>query len=168
VPAREAPPVGAAAAVAATPGLATAPTSLGTVVTIDGFTVYRFSKDTTTPSKSTCNAACAKTWPPVLGDGTPKLTGVPADKIGTIGRADGSQQLTLGGWPLYRYAKDAKPGDTAGEGVGGTWHAIGVDGKPAAESAPAAPTPAPAPKQPAPAPKQPAPAPAAEDTSSGY
>ncbi|MEK6439705.1 hypothetical protein [Pseudonocardia sp. T1-2H] len=36
-----------------------------------------------------------------------------------------------GGWPLYRFAKDA-PGDVKGEGVGGTWQAIGVNGKPAA------------------------------------
>jgi predicted lipoprotein with Yx(FWY)xxD motif len=169
VPAREAVPVGVPSEVEATPGLATVATSLGTVVTMDGYTLYRFSKDTTNPSRSTCNAQCAKTWPPVLGDGQPTLTGVPADKVGTIGRPDGTQQLTLDGWPLYRYAKDTKPGQTAGEGVGGTWRAIGVNGKPAADSAPAAPAPAPkqAPVAPAPAPKQ-APTPAAEDTSSGY
>jgi predicted lipoprotein with Yx(FWY)xxD motif len=168
VPAREAAPVGIPSEVEATPGLATSTTSLGTVVTMDGYTLYRFSKDTTAPSKSTCNAECAKTWPPVLGDGQPKLTGVPADKVGTIGRADGSQQLTLNGWPLYRYAKDTKPGETAGEGVGGTWRAIGVNGKPAADSAPAAPAPAPkqAPKQ-VPTPAAPPAAPAA-DTSSDY
>jgi predicted lipoprotein with Yx(FWY)xxD motif len=171
VPAREAAPVGVPSEVDATPGLATAATSLGTVVTMDGYTLYRFGKDTSDPSKSTCNAECAKAWPPVLGDGQPKLTGVPADKIGTIGRADGSQQLTLNGWPLYRYAKDTKPGETAGEGVGGSWHAIGVNGKPAAESAPAAPAAAPAPKRaPAPAAPSAAPsaAPAADYSSSGY
>ncbi len=170
VPAREAAPVGVPSEVDATPGLATAATSLGTVVTMDGYTLYRFGKDTSDPSRSTCNAECAKAWPPVLGDGQPKLTGVPADKIGTIGRADGSQQLTLNGWPLYRYAKDTKPGETAGEGVGGTWHAIGVNGKPATESAPAAPAAAPAPKRaPAPAaPAAPSAAPAADYSSSGY
>ncbi|MGI5129679.1 hypothetical protein ACQEVB_22925 [Pseudonocardia sp. CA-107938] len=135
VPAREAPPVGGAAqAAAATPGLATATTPLGTVVTVDGYTVYRFDKDSADPSRSTCTGDCAKAWPPVLGDGIPKLTGLPADQIGTVGRPDGTQQLTLAGWPLYRSAKDTKPGSTAGEGVGGTWRAIGVDGKPAAKT----------------------------------
>ncbi len=46
-------------------------------------------------------------------------------------RADGSTQVTLNGWPLYRFARDTAPGDTKGEGVGGTWHATGGDGKPA-------------------------------------
>ncbi len=26
------------------------------------------------------------------------------------------------GWPLYLWIKDTKPGDTTGDGVGGTWH----------------------------------------------
>ncbi len=87
VPAREAPPVGGVAAVApATAGLATAVTPLGTVVTMDGFTVYRFDKDTANPSKSACAGDCAKAWPPLLGDGTPKLSGVPAEEVGTVGR----------------------------------------------------------------------------------
>lgn len=168
VPAREAAPVGgvAAAATAATPGLATVSTPLGTVVTMDGYTVYRFDKDTPDPSKSACAGECAKAWPPLLGDGTPRLSGVPADKVGTVGRPDGSQQLTLNGWPLYRFAEDAAPGDTKGEGVGGTWRAVGVDGKPAsaAAKAPAAKAPA------APAATAPpaAPPPAADYTSSGY
>lgn len=168
VPAREAPPVaGPAAAAEVTAGLATSVTPLGTIVTMDGFTVYRFDKDKANPSKSACTGDCATAWPPLLGDGTPQLTGVPADRIGTVGRPDGTQQLTLNGWPLYRYAKDTAPGDTKGEGVGGTWRAVGVDGKPAAAAAkpPAAPaaTKAPAATQP-PA----APAPAATDSSSDY
>jgi hypothetical protein len=60
---------------------------------------------------------------------------VPADLVGTVGRPDGTQQLTLNGWPLYRFAKDTAPGDVNGEGVDGTWRAIGTDGKPVAGSA---------------------------------
>lgn len=170
VPAREAPPVGgpAPAAVTAPGGLATVDTALGTIVTSDGFTVYRFDKDTSSPSKSACTGGCEKTWPPLLGDGTPSLSGVPEGLVGTVGRADGSQQLTLNGWPLYRYAKDTAPGETKGEGVGGTWRAVGADGKPAsaAAKAPAAPAAPAAPE----APEVPAtPAPAADDySSSGY
>ena len=135
VPANQAVPVGPVTAVPTGPvtaGLATGTTQLGTVVTSDGFTLYRFDKDSATPSTSTCLGPCATTWPPVLGDGVPAVEGLPADEIGTVGRPDGTQQLTLNGWPLYRFSKDAAPGDAKGEGMGGTWRAIGVDGKPVA------------------------------------
>ncbi len=150
VPANQAAPVGpitgsSAPADANFDGtLATATTPLGTVVTSNGFTLYRFDKDAAKPSNSTCVAACAKTWPPVLGDGVPATVGLPGSVIGTVGRPDGSQQLTLDGWPLYRFSKDAAPGDVKGEGVGGTWRAIGVDGKPVGGSARAADAPGPA------------------------
>jgi predicted lipoprotein with Yx(FWY)xxD motif len=163
VPASQAVPVGsgsslgAAGSGAGAPGgLATASTTLGTVVTSDGHTLYRFAKDTATPSKATCTGDCAKSWPPVLGDGVPALKGVPPEWVGTVGRPDGSQQITLNGWPLYRYAKDTAPGDVKGQGVGGAWSAIGRDGKPVATVAPSAPAPAPAP------------APADTSTGSGY
>jgi predicted lipoprotein with Yx(FWY)xxD motif len=144
VPASQAPPVGTAAPAAPVPGgLATAQTALGTVVTSDGFTLYRFENDTVDPSRSTCAGECATAWPPLLGDGVPALKGVPQGLVGTVGRSDGTQQLTLGGWPLYRFAKDTAPGSVSGEGVGGTWRAIGVDGKPAAASSAPAPAAAP-------------------------
>jgi predicted lipoprotein with Yx(FWY)xxD motif len=162
VPASEAPPVGGPSAAVAKGGLAIEQTAVGTVVTSDGFTVYRFDKDSAKPSKSTCAGTCAEQWPPVLGDGVPALAGVPQDLVGTIGRADGTQQLTLNGWPLYRFAEDTSPGDVKGEGVAGAWRAIGVNGKPAS-AAPAKPAATPAPAAPpAPAPATPAaPAPAA-------
>lgn len=155
VPASQAAPVGSQPAAteqapaSAAGGLATAPTTVGTVVTSEGYTLYRFSKDTAKPSTSACVGTCATAWPPVPGDGVPAVDGLSADLVGTVGRADGTQQLTLGGWPLYRFAKDTAPGDVKGQGVGGTWQAIGPNGEPAGGSAPA-PAPAPAP-EPAPA-----------------
>lgn len=143
VPASQAVPVGsppatAEQAPAADPaGLATAPTAVGTVVTSEGYTLYRFAKDTATPSTSTCVGKCATAWPPVLGDGVPAVDGLSADLVGTVGRADGTQQLTLNGWPLYRFADDTAPGDIKGQGVGGSWQAIGPDGRPATAAAPA-------------------------------
>ena len=132
----------AGATVAATslsgPNLATRQTPLGLVATSDGFTVYEYTKDTNKPSASNCSGSCATSWPPVLAGDTPWLKGVAADKVGTVDRADGTKQLTLNGWPLYRYAKDAQPGDTTGNGVGGTWKALNPDGKPVAPTAPAA------------------------------
>ncbi len=116
--------------------LTAAETSLGTVVTNDGFTLYRFDRDQVNPSKSNCVGDCATTWPPLLTDGAPVLDGIDPALVGTVDRSDGAKQLTLNGWPLYRYSKDTAALDTKGEGVGGTWHAIGVDGEPATGTKP--------------------------------
>ncbi|MCE0768337.1 hypothetical protein LWC35_36415 [Pseudonocardia kujensis] len=119
-------------------------TAVGTVVTSDGFTVYKFANDRNDPSAATCTGDCAKKWPPVQGDGQPALQGIPSGLVGTIGRPDGTQQLTLNGWPLYRFSGDTRPGDAKGEGVGGTWQAMGVNGTPAANGPGASPAAAPA------------------------
>jgi predicted lipoprotein with Yx(FWY)xxD motif len=50
-------------------------------------------------------------------------------KVGTVVRPDKDIQATLNGWPLYRYAKDAKPGDVLGEGLKGTWHVLSPEGR---------------------------------------
>ncbi|MGW6020354.1 hypothetical protein [Streptomyces sp. NPDC055099] len=101
------------------------------VVNGSGFTLYRFDKDTASPSKSTCNGACATTWPPVLVDRGSKLfvDGVNASDVGVVKRDDGTRQVTIGGWPVYRFSKDLKPGDTNGQGVGGTWFGVQPDGQ---------------------------------------
>lgn len=44
-------------------------------------------------------------------------------------RTDGTKQLTVGGWPAYRYAKDVNAGDVNGQGVGAKWYALAPDGK---------------------------------------
>ncbi|MFC3452621.1 hypothetical protein [Amycolatopsis speibonae] len=101
------------------------------VVNGAGLTLYRFDKDTAKPSKSTCDGACAKTWPPVLVNTGSKifLAGVKKSAVGTVKRNDGSLQVTIGGWPVYRFAKDVKPGDTKGQGVGGTWFGVAPAGQ---------------------------------------
>jgi predicted lipoprotein with Yx(FWY)xxD motif len=146
--ARDATPVGTAAGAAAgttvpTGGLGTGVTAVGTVVTTEGYTVYRFANDTTAPSASTCVGECAAKWPPVKGDGQPALQGIPTGLVGTIGRPDGTQQLTLNGWPLYRFAGDSRPGEAKGEGVGGTWAAMGANGSPASDGPTSSPAAAP-------------------------
>ncbi|AZM57010.1 hypothetical protein DMA15_34250 [Streptomyces sp. WAC 01529] len=109
---------------------------LGKVVTdSEGFTLYRFDKDTAQPPKSNCDAACLKAWPVVAADGAKAAPGVDASLLGEVTAADGTKQLTIDGWPMYRFAKDAKPGDAKGQGVGGTWYAAASDGKKAAPAA---------------------------------
>ena len=49
-----------------------------------------------------------------------------------VQRPDGTSQLTLGGWPVYRFAGDTEPGATGGQGSSGTWFAVTPEGKKAA------------------------------------
>lgn len=106
---------------------------LGKVVTDSaGFTLYRFDKDTAKPPKSNCDGDCAKAWPVVAADGATAAPGVDPSLLGELTREDGTKQLTIDGWPMYRYAKDSKAGDVNGQGVGGTWYASAPDGKKAA------------------------------------
>ncbi|MEU9605586.1 SCO0930 family lipoprotein [Streptomyces sp. NPDC048057] len=109
---------------------------LGPVVTDSaGFTLYRFDDDTASPSKSTCDGDCAKAWPPVLAADAAAAEGMDAKLLGRVTRSDGTQQLTLKGWPLYRFAKDTQPRQTNGQGVGGTWFAAAPDGNKATGAA---------------------------------
>lgn len=120
---------------------------LGTIVTDSaGFTLYRFDQDQSKPSVSTCNGGCAAIWPAEHDTGNVTVKGVDSKLVGSVTRADGTKQVTLNGWPLYRYAPDTKPGDTKGQGVAGTWFALTPTGDKAgtgAGSAPANPTPPP-------------------------
>jgi predicted lipoprotein with Yx(FWY)xxD motif len=130
-----------------TPGFALSATqtkALGWVVADgQGWLLYRFDKDKGMPTPtSKCNGACAQKWPPVLWHGRPALTGISSGIVGKVKRADGTWQLTLHGWPVYRFAGDTSPGQWKGQGVGGTWHTIMRTGarnvvKPAAKPLPA-------------------------------
>jgi predicted lipoprotein with Yx(FWY)xxD motif len=106
---------------------------LKTVVTDkSGFTLYLFKNDKKDSRKSNCNGACASKWPPVIIDkGTKSIEFDERIKapFGIANRGDGNLQLTLNGWPLYRFSEDARPGDVKGQGVGGVWFGIGLNGE---------------------------------------
>jgi predicted lipoprotein with Yx(FWY)xxD motif len=91
-----------------------------------GWVLYRFDKDTAKPaSTSACAGDCTKVWLPALtNDGKPQLNGVNPKLVGTVTRVDGTKQLTVSGWPLYRYIGDKKPGTWRGQNVNGTWFVI--------------------------------------------
>lgn len=119
-----------AAAATTTPAPAVLKTStkdpFGTFLTDStGRTLYVFDRDTTPTSE--CTGRCATNWPPLLASdsaGTPLPA--PAGATGeltTAPRPDGAgAQVVWNGKPLYRYSGDANPGDTTGDGIGGTWH----------------------------------------------
>ncbi len=83
----------------------------------------------TNSSRSTrCTGACSLTWVPVLSLSIPLTgTGVNAHLVGTVKRANGTQQVTYGGKPLFLYSKEKvfltpsvhlKTSGTAGNGAG--------------------------------------------------
>lgn len=84
-----------------------------------GMTLYVFDNDT--KGVSNCNGSCASLWPPYLESS--QMSSMPSN-INTIKRADGKMQYAYNGMPLYYYANDKVPGDTTGDGVGGTWHLV--------------------------------------------
>jgi predicted lipoprotein with Yx(FWY)xxD motif len=94
----------------------------------EGYTLYWFGLDSAT--KSACDAACARHWPPVTG---PAVAGLRVrGTIGAITRPDGSLQATYDGHPLYTAAVDTAPGQIRGDGVragGDVWHEVTVPGR---------------------------------------
>jgi predicted lipoprotein with Yx(FWY)xxD motif len=105
--------------------------TLGTIVTdAQGYALYRFDQDKAKPPTATCEGECAAKWPPIIVDpeGKLSLTGIDQSLIGMVQRSDGTSQLTLGGWALYRYSDDA-PGTTKGQAIGNTWFAATPEGK---------------------------------------
>jgi predicted lipoprotein with Yx(FWY)xxD motif len=72
----------------------------------NGRALYTYSKDA--PGVSSCNDACAVTWPPYEGTGS--NSALPAN-VGTIRRSDGKLQFTYRKMPLYTFTGDST--DTA-------------------------------------------------------
>jgi len=110
----------------------TANSQFGTILTDGaGRTLYFFDNDKPIKPQSSCDGTCVKVWPIVSSsDGSTVGAGVDAAKLGHIVRADGQTQLTYNNWPLNRFSGDSAAGQTKGQGVMGTWHVAGVDGKP--------------------------------------
>src|ERR1700761_4042081 len=99
-------------------------TSIGQVLTnAQGDTLYWYSKDTK-DGPSTCTGSCATAWPMVAGQAVAASGVKLAGELGTVTDAGGVMQATYNGYPLYTYAGDKTPGQTAGNDEGGVWHVI--------------------------------------------
>jgi predicted lipoprotein with Yx(FWY)xxD motif len=89
----------------------------GMFVTAKGMTLYIFDKDSA--GKSVCNGPCATNWPPALAVDDAK----PMGPWTIVAHDDGLKQWAYNGKPVYAFAKDAKAGDTTGDGfLNGAWH----------------------------------------------
>lgn len=114
------------------PGLGTAESpDWGTyVVDGDGRSLYLYVLDEGADGGFACVDACTNNWIPLLADSLEGLdvSGVDADLVGLRERADGSNQVTYGGWPVYTSRRDTEPGHLRGQGVGSQFYLVGVDG----------------------------------------
>jgi predicted lipoprotein with Yx(FWY)xxD motif len=101
------------------------------VVDGKGRTLYLFEKDA--HRRSACYGQCAKDWLPVLTHGKPMaLAGVTQSRLGVSRRANGSEQASYAGHPLYRFVEDKKAGQIRGEGsqdFGAGWGVLSPAGK---------------------------------------
>ncbi|GAC1376897.1 MAG: hypothetical protein NVSMB43_17490 [Pseudarthrobacter sp.] len=122
-PATASPATSAAPTATTAVDIMTASSSAGKIVVdAKGMSLYFFAKDAKDSGTSACTAACLTSWPRALTVAAkPSAEGV-TGALGTITTPEGAKQLTLNGLPLYYYSKDKKPGDVAGQGVGGMWY----------------------------------------------
>jgi predicted lipoprotein with Yx(FWY)xxD motif len=130
-------PYGSAAKGSTPNGIAGAKVGVGSsalgriIVDGKGRTLYLFEKDKN--RRSACSGQCAIYWPPLLTHGKPVARGGARQSLlGMTRRANGSQQVTYAGHPLYRFVQDTKPGQTNGEGsqaFGAGWEVLSPAGK---------------------------------------
>ena len=98
------------------PPAAPAQVTDGRLTTATGMTLYTFDRDTA--GRSACNGPCAQNWPPLAAAADARA----AADYSVVVRDDGSRQWAYKGRPLYTWVRDAKPGDTTGDGFNGVWH----------------------------------------------
>jgi len=96
-------------------------------VDAEGNTLYAFTQDPN--GASVCYDECATNWPALISDTTLSAgEGIERSLLGTAVRANGSQQVTYAGMPLYHFAGDARPADTNGQGADDAWFVVSPEG----------------------------------------
>jgi predicted lipoprotein with Yx(FWY)xxD motif len=108
----------------------TANTSKGTIlVDSQGKAVYTL---TNAGQPVPCTDACLSVWPPLMlpAGVTTATGGSGVSGVGTVA-ANGGQQVTVNGAPLYYFSGDQGAGSTNGDGInsfGGTWNVVKAGG----------------------------------------
>lgn len=99
------------------------------LVNADGMALYLYLPDEA--QQATCEGGCSVGRPPLLAEGDVEAAdGVDASLLGTVERADGTTQVTYGGWPLYGFRRDRQPGDTTGHTMADGWFLVAPAGEP--------------------------------------
>ncbi len=100
------------------------------LVDAQGRTLYLFEADK--GGTPTCTGACAAAWPPVTASSMPTAGGgVDEALLGTVKRADGTEQVTYNHHPLYYFAADTGAGMAKGQGskaFGAGWYVVDAKG----------------------------------------
>jgi len=101
--------------------------TLGNILTDNtGHSLYFFSKDAAATGSS-CSGTCLVTWLPFYQASPTIGTGLLSTDFGVTTRADGTQQTTYKGWPLYYNVNDVNAGDVKGDAVGSLWAVAKAD-----------------------------------------
>ncbi|MEV8229178.1 hypothetical protein AB0P41_24535 [Streptomyces sp. NPDC079167] len=95
----------------------------------EGFTLYRFDRDTAEPPRANCAGGCPKKWPAVPPMERNGVDGVTTKGFVTFDRPDGVEKQSLDCWPLCAFSGDTRPGYANGQGAGGTWYAVSSDAR---------------------------------------
>jgi predicted lipoprotein with Yx(FWY)xxD motif len=118
---------------------ATSPASPTVVADHNGFTLYLFERKPVPVNERRTDprvdppterrlldwdAGTPADWPVVVYRADFALPGIDPRRVGFLRRPDGTRQLAIKGCPVYRYAGDREPGQTAGDGREGEWVAI--------------------------------------------
>jgi len=84
----------------------------------NGRALYYFALDLPAgggnPAVSNCSGMCVSYWP-IFHTASVVVQGIDMKDVGQMTRADGSQQTTYKGWPLYYYVGDTGPSDITGD-----------------------------------------------------
>jgi predicted lipoprotein with Yx(FWY)xxD motif len=97
----------------------------------NGLALYSFDQDADA-GKPSCTGDCAGAWPPLVAP----AGATPFGDWSIALRDDGAKQWAYKGRPLYRSAKDSKPGETNGNGFDGVWHTVFLADAPDAIASP--------------------------------
>lgn len=104
-------------------------TSVGKVLANPrGMTVYYDSEDRPGSGTSACTGTCAREWLPVIAPVRIPAGMTLPGPLGSITLPGGKRQVTINGYPIYKYAGDKAPGQASGNGIKGEWHVIKLTG----------------------------------------
>lgn len=98
--------------------------SMGTYLTDSrGMTLYHLTTDEGKNMSTCTSATCEGNWP-LFYNATLKVpSNLNSKDFGSI-TANGNNQTTYKGWPLYYFIADKKQGDINGQGKGGVWSVV--------------------------------------------
>ena len=97
------------------------------LVDAQGKTLYYFAADIPGSGASTCSGSCAGIWPIFYGDKVTVSPPLVISDFSSFVRADGTNQTTYRGWPLYYFQGDTGAGAVSGENINKVWFVVKPD-----------------------------------------